>query len=102
MNEMTAFQRDLLYVIHDRDEPHGLEIKTAIEAYYDVEINHGRLYPNLDDLVDRGLVTKGQHDKRTNKYGLTQQGKQTLLRRANWEHDRLGDLIEDPATFTEL
>ena len=102
MNEMTAFQRDLLYIIHDRDEPHGLEIKAAVETYYGKEVNHGRLYPNLDELVDRGLVTKGEYDKRTNKYGLTREGKQTLLQRANWEHDRLEDLIEDPATFTEL
>ena len=65
MNEMTAFQRDLLYVVHDKDEPHGLEIKAAVEDYYQEEINHGRLYPNLDDLVSRGLLIKGKHDKRT-------------------------------------
>jgi DNA-binding PadR family transcriptional regulator len=34
-------------------------------------IHHGRLYPNLDTLVDKGLVEKGQKDRRTNVYSIT-------------------------------
>lgn len=28
--------------------------------YYETVIHHGRLYPNLDTLVDKGRVEKGQ------------------------------------------
>ncbi|EMA56618.1 transcriptional regulator PadR family protein [Halococcus thailandensis JCM 13552] len=38
------------------DEPNGLELKDELEEYYEKEIHHGRLYPNLDTLVDKGLV----------------------------------------------
>ncbi|MFO7907959.1 MAG: helix-turn-helix transcriptional regulator [Pirellulaceae bacterium] len=47
---------------------HGLAIKEELEDYYEKEIHHGRLYPNLDTLVEKGLVEKGQRDRRTNYY----------------------------------
>ncbi|WP_433634416.1 helix-turn-helix transcriptional regulator, partial [Halomicrococcus sp. NG-SE-24] len=74
MHNLTGFQRDLLYVINSLDEPHGLAIKDELEDYYEKEIHHGRLYPNLDTLVDKGLVEKGEIDNRTNFYTLTQRG----------------------------
>jgi PadR family transcriptional regulator PadR len=68
MHDLTGFQRDLLYVIAGREEPHGLALKDELEDYYEKEIHHGRLYPNLDTLVEKGLVEKGQQDRRTNSY----------------------------------
>jgi len=44
----------------DYDEPHGLAIKDELENYYEKEIHHGRLYPNLDTLVEKGLIEKGK------------------------------------------
>lgn len=85
MDDLTAFQRDLLYVIAGHDEPYGLAIKTELEAYYNSEINHGRLYPNLDTLVDKGLVRKSEIDGRTNAYSLTQRGQRELDARHEWE-----------------
>jgi len=52
MFELNSFQRDLLYCIAGLDGSYGLGIKRAVEDYGDTEINHGRLYPNLDTLVD--------------------------------------------------
>jgi len=68
MYDLTGFQRDLLYVTAGLDEPHGLAIKEDLEDYYEKEIHHGRLYPNLDTLVEKGLVEKGEKDRRTNIY----------------------------------
>ena len=51
MDDLTAFQRDLLYVIAGLENgtpPHGLAIKDSLEVDYSGEIHHGRLYPNLD------------------------------------------------------
>jgi DNA-binding PadR family transcriptional regulator len=85
MHDLTAFQRDLLYVIAGTDRPYGLEIKEALDDYYEKEIQHGRLYPNLDTLVEKGLVEKGELDRRTNYYNLTRRGQREITARQEWE-----------------
>ena len=85
MYDLTGFQRDLLYVAAGKDEPNGLAIKDALDEYYESEIHHGRLYPNLDELVDKGLIEKGQIDKRTNSYEVTQRGRREIEARREWE-----------------
>ena len=89
MHDLTGFQRDLVYVIEGKDEPHGLAIKDELEEYYEKEIHHGRLYPNLDTLVDKGLVEKGQQDRRTNYYEVTSRGRREIEAREDWEAEYL-------------
>jgi PadR family transcriptional regulator PadR len=84
--ELTAFQRDLLFVIAGQNEPHGLALKSVLEESYEAEINHGRLYPNLDELVEAGLVEKGQIDRRTNSYTITDTGESHIEERRAWEN----------------
>lgn len=69
--------------------PKGHAIKDELEAYYEKEINHGRLYPNLYTLSDRGFIEKGTIDKRTSSYTLTQKGKQEIQDREDWESPHL-------------
>jgi DNA-binding PadR family transcriptional regulator len=84
MFDLTGFQRDLLYVIAGADRPSGQQIKESISE--DVgEVNHGRLYPNLDTLVERGFVNKGQHDRRTNYYQISDEGRTAISERREWE-----------------
>jgi PadR family transcriptional regulator, regulatory protein PadR len=85
MDDLTGFQRDLLYVIAGADQPSGQDIKDEVESYYASEINHGRLYPNLDTLVNRDLVEKGELDRRTNYYALSNEGDEAIQRRREWE-----------------
>ncbi|WP_330632877.1 PadR family transcriptional regulator [Halocatena halophila] len=85
MHDLTGFQRDLLYVIAGSEDPHGLAIKEELEDYYEKEIHHGRLYPNLDTLVEKGLVEKGQRDRRTNYYTVTRRGDREIDARNDWE-----------------
>lgn len=92
MYDLTGFQRDLLLVASGLDEPHGLAIKNELENYYEKEIQHGRLYPNLDTLVDKGLIEKGQKDRRTNVYTLTQRGRRELEARREWEDEYLEEV----------
>jgi len=101
MNRLTAFQRDILYVIAGLHEPYGLEIKEVIEGYYESEVNHGRLYPNLDTLVDEGFLTKGSLDKRTNSYTLTQQAHESIQTRRDWENQNLSDEASDLGVILE-
>ena len=85
MDDLTGFQRDLLYVIEGADQPSGQDAKEEIEEYYSAEINHGRLYPNLDTLVNKELVEKGELDRRTNYYEITDAGEQVIQDRREWE-----------------
>ncbi|WP_336360319.1 PadR family transcriptional regulator [Haladaptatus sp. ZSTT2] len=83
MHNLTGFQRDLLTVIAGHTKPSGQDIKTELETHLG-DINHGRLYPNLDTLVEMQLVEKGAIDRRTNYYTITDAGKKALVEYANW------------------
>lgn len=92
MDDLTGFQRDVLFVIagmEDDPYPHGLSIKDELEQHYNDEVNHGRLYPNLDQLAERGLVEKDTLDKRTNSYALTDRGHEEIAARREWEEQFL-------------
>lgn len=63
--ELSAFQRAILTVLAEEPQ-YGLKIKASLEAYYRAEVNHGRLYPNLNTLFDGGYINNEPLDKRTN------------------------------------
>jgi DNA-binding PadR family transcriptional regulator len=88
VRDLTAFQQNILVILSD-EAMYGLAIKRELEEYYGTEVNHGRLYPNLDDLVDMDLVEKGELDKRTNEYALTELGYEALLDRLDWMFSKL-------------
>lgn len=87
MNDLTGFQRDLLRIIGGMEEPIGLEAKRELESYYDKEINHGRLYPNLDDLVQKGLIHKEELDGRTNTYTISRRGREEIQARNEFNEE---------------
>ena len=89
MHDLTGFQRDLLYCIAGVEEPYGLGIKRSLESYRDIEVHHGRLYSNLNTLVEEGYVTKGSIDDRTNSYELTAEAKEQVAERQQWQAERL-------------
>jgi len=89
MHDLTAFERDLLWVIAGfEDPPIGLRVKERTGEYYGAEINHGRLYPALDRLADRELIDKSQRNKRSNTYTLTTAGKNALAGRLDWQQEQ--------------
>lgn len=94
LTDLTAFQRDVLAVIaslNDGEAPHGLGILDRVGSVRDEQVNHGRLYPNLDTLVEKGLVEKSAKDRRTNAYALTSRGRRELAADAKWRAGVLGD-----------
>ncbi len=92
---LTGFQRDVLYCIAEADEPYGLGIKAELEEYGDTDVNHGRLYPNLNTLTDKGYVKKSKLDDRTNRYELTDAGREVLAERREWEAEQLAGELDD-------
>jgi DNA-binding PadR family transcriptional regulator len=93
MHDLTGFQRDCLYIVAGLDGAKGLAVKDELDEYYENEINHGRLYPNLDALVENGLIEKGHKDDRTNSYDLTKRGEREIEARRQWENQYVDELI---------
>jgi DNA-binding PadR family transcriptional regulator len=89
IHQLTGFQRDLLYCIVGLDRPSGQSIRETLEEQTGREITHGRLYPNLDTLVNRGLVSKGEIDRRTNYYAISDAGTDALRAYHEWGTGRL-------------
>ncbi|OYR42203.1 PadR family transcriptional regulator [Halorubrum sp. Ib24] len=82
---LTAFQRDLLWALSHDDARKGLSLKAELAGYYGDELNHSRLYQNLDELVECDLVAKRARDKRTNEYRLTESARRALEARRAWQ-----------------
>ena len=102
--ELIAFQQHILAILAE-EARYGLAIQRELEAYYGSDVNHGQLSPNLDELVELGLVAKSARDKRTNEYALTEAGHDAIVTQLSWvfsrfvtSHSRaeeLHELIED-------
>ena len=102
----TLFQQRILFIIsgfanqryetdaYSNNDAYGLAIKEKLEQRMDEEVNHGRLYPNLDDLVEKGLITKDELDKRTNRYELTPAGRNYIRDELQWEAGCIGRDVE--------
>jgi DNA-binding PadR family transcriptional regulator len=92
-HELTGFQRDLLEAIAAvDDDPYGLALKDYLDERYAEPINHSRLYQNLDQLIDSGLINRDELDARTNVYTLTDAGRHKLQCHA----ETLAQLCERP------
>ena len=94
---LTGFRREILAAIAALEaEPgqvYGQAIKGRLEERLGEEVLHGRLYPNLDELVECGLVEKSAIDDRSNRY-LLADGVREQLAEEGW---RLVHLAEDLA-----
>ncbi|TKX85008.1 DNA-binding protein [Halorubrum sp. SS5] len=79
--DLLGFQRDLLLVAAETEGeelPKGLTLKRRLNDRYSGEINHGRLYTNLSDLEDEGLIEMEEIDGRTNAYRATDRARELL------------------------
>jgi DNA-binding HxlR family transcriptional regulator len=97
--DLTGFQRDILFVVNSLNgtNPNGTHIKTNLREIYGEEINHGRLYQNLRELVAEGLVEKRPVDGRTNAYQVSVAARECLEAHAAWGEWCLMDADTDEA-----
>jgi len=88
---LSGFQRDFLRSLarlHSTNtEKKGLAILNELSDRYGSKVNHGRIYPNLDTLVESGLIEKSTLDKRTDQYELTDAGR-SLFRASRTRSNR--------------
>ncbi|MFC6906777.1 helix-turn-helix transcriptional regulator [Halalkalicoccus tibetensis] len=101
VHDLTAFQQTILTVLSENPQ-YGLAIKSELEDYYESEVNHGRLYPNLNELVERNLIAKSELDKRTNQYELIDEGYDLLLGELNWKLSKIMTIEERADDITQL
>ena len=95
--DLSKFQLRILAVLAE-DARYGLAIRESLSEYYGEDVNHGRVYPNLDTLVEKGFVEKSALDRRTNEYAITHEGAQALTEEIQWLADHYGlDLINQPS-----
>lgn len=85
VQELTGFRRDILYTLLGMEDPIGSEINDVLENRYQKTVYHGRLYDNLDSLIERGFVEKMEVDGRTNCYQITEEGEQVLFDHREWQ-----------------
>ncbi|NEU59195.1 helix-turn-helix transcriptional regulator [Halorussus sp. MSC15.2] len=82
VENLRAFERDLLFAIRalERDDspPKGLTIKQRLEAGPYEDVNHSRLYQNLDSLAADNYIQKRERDGRTNEYATTERTRALL------------------------
>jgi DNA-binding PadR family transcriptional regulator len=76
--DLNNSKRDLLVEIYQMDHPSGQDIRGRMEAEHGEDVKHGRLYPNLNDLVDLGLLDKGEQNLRSNYYQITNDGQRLV------------------------
>ena len=94
ISDLTGFQRDSLWVLAAVQPATGTEFLKAIEAELHEDINQGRFYPNMDSLVEAGLIVKHENvpDNRTNTYELADAGRDLLKQRRQWEASQMAEL----------
>ena len=82
--DLTGFERDLLVEIYQMEQPSGQAIRDRMEAEHGEDVTTTRLYSNLDDLVDYGLIDKGEQNRRTNYYEVTNDGRRLVEETARY------------------
>ena len=95
MAQTTAFKYEVLVAAAALDEPSGQDIRRWMEHNQNPtltdDVNHGRLYPNLDTLVEKGYLEKSKKDRRTNLYTLTETAYEAIEERQKWEQRQMAN-----------
>jgi len=78
--ELSDFRRDILLILARSEPTNGRGLLDDLSTLRDEEIGDARLYPNLNALVDAGLVEKREnyHDDRSHEFRLADEGRRAL------------------------
>jgi DNA-binding PadR family transcriptional regulator len=78
--ELSGFRRDILLILARSEPTNGRGLLDDLSTLRDEDIGDARLYPNLNALVDKGLVEKREnyHDDRSHEFRLADAGRYAL------------------------
>ena len=82
--ELIAFQRDILLTLARSQPTNGQGLLADLSTLRDEQIYGSRLYRNLGELVDAGLVDKEEfpNDDRAHEFQLSANGQQAIREHA--------------------
>lgn len=80
---LSGFKYSILFQLANGSN-YGTGIKEDLMDYYGTNINHSRLYPNLNQLAFDGYINKEKLDNRSNNYSLTNRGRRAIADRIGW------------------
>jgi DNA-binding PadR family transcriptional regulator len=82
--DLPGYRRDILLALAHSGPANGHRIMDVLSALRGEEITDGGFYPNLNALVDEGLIEKHEqkHNKRSNEYALSERGRETIREHA--------------------
>lgn len=84
MTDINKWQTTILAAAAAADDQNGQDIARRIEQAHGVDVSNGRLYPNLDALVDAGLLTQRTDGGRANRHNVTDRGMRELEARLDY------------------
>lgn len=81
---LVDFRRDILLALAYSGPTHGQGLVDVLGSLRSEKTNDGRFYPNLNALVDGGLVEKreNEHDNRSHEYALSNRGREAVREHA--------------------
>jgi DNA-binding PadR family transcriptional regulator len=83
--DLNGFRREIVKAVGrieaDGEDAYGRLIKSDIERVIGGEVTHGRLYPNIDDVVEYGYCERDRCgiDNRTHQISLTPAGRAAIV-----------------------
>lgn len=84
LHGLSAFQRDLLTAVAAIEAGGTTDISSKLNDHYPQLVNQGRVYPNVQDLLDRGLLEQHEREFDTPEYSLTETGRTALHNYRQW------------------
>ena len=87
MRDLSALERDIMYLLAGSSGLKGYEIREQLKEYYDKPVYDGSIYPAIETLTEEGLVLREELNGRTNQYQLTARGQDEMRFRRRWENE---------------
>lgn len=91
MNDLSAFQRDILFLVAGLESPSIYDLNQQMEEYRDSGVTIERVEPNVRSLKDKGLITENPDSGR---YRITRTGLTKILARRKFEDELLQNIAE--------
>lgn len=89
MRELNIKQEDILIIIGKEPNRPSTEVKEELSEYYERDIQKGLFYPNVDVLVEKGLVREETDNRKPEEreYSITQRGRELLQKQQEFREN---------------
>lgn len=89
MNDLSAFQRDILFLVAGLDNPTSHELKNHMEKYRESGVTIERIEPNVRSLKNKNLISEHSN---TEGYTITNSGIHNIWSRREFEKELIQNM----------